>query len=561
MRLKKLFLIGFSLLFVTTLFGQTYEEYLAKAKQYEAEKRWAYALGAYYDAMGTDLSPEEKKEALDGYVTLQKAILAGNPGLGKFNAFTLHDEWKNLLIDAEKFGSSFNSYILTIGDLVQGDLNYENRTASYSAEISYTRSEKYECTIGVIEQGLKRAYSKDWTDIPTEWPFFSVSYEKNNKYNDNGALTFSKKSWSRVKGEYNKTIYMNAFAYDGINYEDVYEKYYWNLSPTPNLFDYKFNIVDENGKELVKGKRWLLGESKEITFTDIPVSVMEIIDSGKAFVNPVACYLQYGTYNEYDDKGGRTFIKNLPEVELPINKTDYICWNNLENEINMTVRRCMLYYFDFGLVEIPESNIMMGKTEVTQELYQLLMEYNPNDLHERALLNPVSNLSWYDVIEFCNFLSNFFGLDCVYSVDGETNPENWEYDYGLLGELVIDSSLNGFRLPTLEEWKYAAKGGEDYIYSGSNDIDEVAWYYYNSDSKLKNVAQKKANAYGLYDMSGNVGEWTSSKDLGDRIYCGGSVYSAGRCEIDGDYDLAHPGSKNPIGFRLVRTITEENTDN
>lgn len=130
MKLKKLFLIGLSLLFVTTLFGQTYEEYLAKAKQYEAEKRWAYALGAYYDAMGTDLSPEEKKEAHDGYVTLQKAILSGNPGLGKFNAFTLHDEWKNLLIDAEKFGSSFNPYILTIGELVQGDLNYENRTAS-----------------------------------------------------------------------------------------------------------------------------------------------------------------------------------------------------------------------------------------------------------------------------------------------------------------------------------------------------------------------------------------------------------------------------------------------
>ena len=98
MKLKKIFLIGLSLLFVTTLFGQTYEEYLAKAKQYEAEKRWAFALGAYYDAMGTDLSPEEKKEAHDGYVTLRDAILSGNPGLGKFNAFTLHDEWKNLFL-------------------------------------------------------------------------------------------------------------------------------------------------------------------------------------------------------------------------------------------------------------------------------------------------------------------------------------------------------------------------------------------------------------------------------------------------------------------------------
>ena len=190
------------------------------------------------------------------------------------------------------------------------------------------------------------------------------------------------------------------------------------------------------------------------------------------------------------------------------------------------------------------------------------MEYIPNDSHERALLNPVSNLSWYDVIEFCNFLSNFFGLDCVYSVDGETNPENWEGDYGLRGELVIDSSLNGFRLPTLEEWIYAAKGGEDYIYSGSNDINEVAWYYYNSDSKLKNVAQKKANAYGLYDMTGNASEWTSSQNEDKRIYCGGRYDSYPKaCEIDSDYSSWKPGDKLRVGFRLVRTITEENTDN
>lgn len=549
MKLKKIFLIGLSLLFVTTLFGQTYEEYLAKAKQYEAEKRWAFALGAYYDAMGTNLPPEEKKEAHDGYVTLQKAILSGNPGLGKFNAFTLHDEWKNLLIDAEKFGSSFNPYILTIGELVQGDLNYENRTASYSAKISYTRSEKYDCTIGVVRSGLYAAHKEDWSDIPSDWPYKSVSYEQNEKYNVNGALIFSEDAYHWAGYLLNYTG--NAFAFTTIS--------------DYKLFDYKFTIVDENGKELVEGKRWLLKEyGGEITFTDIPVSVMEIIDSGKAFVNPVACYLQYGKCNVEDKKGGRTFIKNLPEVEIPINKNDYICSNNKENERDFAVSKCMLYYLDLGLIEIPGLNIEMGKTEVTQELYQLLMDYIPNASHERALLNPVGNLSWYDVIEFCNFLSNFFGLDCVYSVDGETNPENWKYyDSGnLRGELVIDTSSNGFRLPTLEEWIYAAKGGEDYIYSGSNDIYEVAWYYNNSGD-VNNVAQKKANAYGLYDMSGNVSEWTSSQNGNQRIICGGSYYNSEEfCKIDRDYYSDDPDMKSDkIGFRLVRTITEENTDN
>ena len=73
----------------------------------------------------------------------------------------------------------------------------------------------------------------------------------------------------------------------------------------------------------------------------------------------------------------------------------------------------------------------------------------------------------------------------MYSVDGETNPANWKYDdtNSLQGEIVIDTSSNGFRLPTFEEWTYAAKGCENFIYSGSNDINEVAWYSENSDKK------------------------------------------------------------------------------
>lgn len=553
MKLKKLFLIGFSLLFVTTLFGQTYEEYLAKAKQYEAEKRWAFALGAYYDAMGTDLLPEEKKEAHDGYVTLRNAILSGNPGLGKFNAFTLHDEWKNLLIDAEKFGSSFNPYILTIGDLVQGDLNYENRTASYSAKISYTRSEKYDCTIGVVRSGLYAAHKEDWSDIPSDWPYKSVSYEQNEKYNVNGALIFSEDAYHWAGYILNYTG--NAFAFTTIS--------------DYKLFDYKFTIVDENGKELVEGKRWLLEEyGGEITFTDIPVSVMEIIDSGKAFVNPVACYLQYGKCNVEDKKGGRTFIKNLPEVELPINKNDYICSNNKENERDFAVSKCMLYYLDLGLIEIPGLNIEMGKTELFFKLKMLVdnpfrYDYLDDDYYYdgNSILAPCT-VSFFEAVELCNNFSIAYGLDCVYSVDGETNPANWKYDdtNSLQGEIVIDTSSNGFRLPTLEEWTYAAKGGENFIYSGSNDINEVAWYCGNSDNNVKNVAQKKANAYGLYDMSGNVSEWTSSQNGNVRIICGGSYRdSEVSCKIDcrsyGDPGLYY------AGFRLVRTITEENTDN
>lgn len=563
MKLKKIFLIGLALLFVTSVFGQTYEEYLAKAKQYETEKSWCYALGAYYDAMGTDLAPEQKQEAYDGYIKLRNAILSGQPGLGKFNVFTLHDEWKKLLMDAEKFGSSYNPYILTVGDLVQGKLNYENKTASYSAPISFYRSGKYDYTIDIVAKGFRAAYSIDWTDMPwhSEWPFLSVSYRENNKYNNNGALTFSRYSYNVQTGE-RGNLYMNAFSYSGLDVEDLYYKQGWYLDYTPNLFDYKFNIVDENGKELVKGKRWLLGESDEITFTDIPISVMELIDSGNAYVNPVACYLQYGEYNKNDDTGGRSFIKNFPEVELPINKTDYICWNNLENEINMTVRTCMMENYDLGLVKIPGLNIEMGKTEVTQDLYQLFVGENPS--YNTKLLSPVSNVHLYNVIEFCNHLSIFYGFDCVYSVDGEIDSGKWKYRNGsrikdtLLGELSIDTSANGFRLPTLEEWLYAAKGGEDYIYAGSSNVDDVAWVKENSGNGYYPVAQKKANAYGLFDMCGNIQEWTSTLKEKDSYYvCGGSYNDEQESSrIESEETFSPSACQNNLGFRLVRTVTE-----
>ena len=229
------------------------------------------------------------------------------------------------------------------------------------------------------------------------------------------------------------------------------------------------------------------------------------------------------------------------------------------------------------LVAIPGTNYRMGQTPVTQRLYKKVMGENPsyfqhsNDelddeqkdaLEGNTANNPVENVSWYDAVYFCNKLSMLEGLTPAYSVDGKTDPEFWGYtphlDKSIDSDVDCDFSANGYRLPTSDEWEKAAKGGECYTYSGSDDLDEVGWYYDNSNKVTHPVAQKMANGYGLYDMSGNVCEWVES-DPGspDERFASGGWYfhDADGCEV------SYRGCGGPAddrgydtGFRLLRPI-------
>lgn len=194
------------------------------------------------------------------------------------------------------------------------------------------------------------------------------------------------------------------------------------------------------------------------------------------------------------------------------------------------------------MIAVPGKEFSILATEVTQELYESVMGENPSKFNGEKNL-PVEQVSWYDAVEFCNKLSKEAGLEPAYSINGSSVEWN--------------RNASGFRLPTVEEWQYAAKGGQDYKYSGSDKLDEVGWYGGSIGSKTHPVAQKNSNVYGLYDMSGNVWEWCGGPYPNysrSRYCCGGSWYSsADYCEVGDKREADANNSSSSFGFRIVRS--------
>lgn len=183
----------------------------------------------------------------------------------------------------------------------------------------------------------------------------------------------------------------------------------------------------------------------------------------------------------------------------------------------------------FDMVAVDgEQKFWIGRHEVTQKLWKAVMGTSPSRFHGDEM--PVEKVSWNDAQTFVLKLTQLTG--------------------------------HSYRLPSLREWSYAAKGGstpKGYKYSGSDNLNEVAWYYENSNSTTHEVGNKKCNELEIFDMSGNVSEWCAGGNDKERYAIGGSWYNFdNECDLNQvrTYDNSDTKGSN-LGFRLALSSKDQ----
>ncbi len=254
----------------------------------------------------------------------------------------------------------------------------------------------------------------------------------------------------------------------------------------------------EGETKLVSGT---LPQGREITISCATAGAHIVVDGTDMGASPFNGSLSFGSHKVYATAGGKRTAERTVDVSSGAEALQPLMLSFFENQtftvkgVEFTMIAVEGGIFTMGATpeqgsdakdwekpthQVTLSSYYIGETEVTQALWKAVMGTNPSYFKGDNL--PVEQVSWDDCQDFIKKLNVLTGKN--------------------------------FRLPTEAEWEFAARGGNKsrgYKYSGSNNIEDVAWYVGNSVYKTHTVKTKQANELGIYDMSGNVCEWCQDR--------------------------------------------------
>ncbi len=504
--LKKIATLTVTLFLVVNVFAQNEELniHFSRAQDYEAQKKWIYALGEYYDAMAENLALlgldntnfDTYTSAYNRWTAISDSINNGNPGLGEFDEFEFAGNWISLLKDYEKYWTENCPYIFHVAKPVRQKLNLETKTANYTVGIYLEKCKKFNNIDKIIQTGFKKAYKNEWNlDYLKDWPEVSVYSDKkyDGQYLVDGVALASEKVVG-IKGAEGAVDYFlseklnkEPSLFSLLSYYTTYlpkkiasltEIKEYNYYPNKtymgivlidyysdvkvSLYDIKFVITDKSGNRLFESPR--CNTNYVCEWNDVSQDIMKLIERDEFDSTVTEVYLEYGKIEDFAVKENRSYLKHLPELKIENFSYEdvFAKKQKIEEEIErqreeLEKQKAVFSDFNYAILAYAygESKVVRN-TKSAEEAVKRIKKSGKNPAYS------VKNCSsvMYRDYSYPDSLVEKYGKDTVYAV----------YKYLLCNAISEDDGL----LPY-------------YICSAENTYDtKVEWFLENFDKISEN---------------------------------------------------------------------------